>query len=88
MPVLKSARYAVAAAALAMLPVHAAAAAPATLPALAASAALQGETADDGHPFLRSEYLVPTLIVIALAVGLYFILEDGGDAQAGPPTSP
>lgn len=89
MSVLKIARTAAAAAALAMLPVHAAAA---PLPVLASASAVQtDDTAtaeDDGQPFFTSEYLVPTLIVIALALAFYFLLGDDEDTTGAPGVSP
>ncbi|HZG46914.1 MAG TPA: hypothetical protein VEZ41_11720 [Allosphingosinicella sp.] len=90
MSVLNYARTAAAAAALAMLPAHAVAAAPSTLPVMAASVAAQGDAAeaDDegGNPFF-GDYLIPTVIVIVLALVLYFALEDDGTETGTPPVS-
>jgi hypothetical protein len=90
MSVLKFARSAAALAALTLLPAHAIAAAPATLPVLAASVAAQDAPAtadDEGQPFFQSEYFVPTLIVIVLAIGFYFLLSEDEDETPGPPVS-
>ena len=89
MSILTCARTAIAAALLTALPLQAVAAAPAALPVMAGTLAVQDESGDgdDRHPFL-SNYLVPTLIVVALGLGLYFGLADEGD-QGGPtPVSP
>lgn len=90
MSVLNYAKAAAAAAALAMLPAHAVAAAPSTLPVLAASVAVQDDSGaeDEGNPFFTSEYLIPTAIVIALAITLYFVLEEDDDETPLPPVSP
>lgn len=94
MSLLKFGRTAAAVAAIAMLPAHAVAAAPATLPVLAASVAVQDEPAtaqDEGNPFFSSDYFIPTVIVIVLALGLYFLLEDSGNGAEplpGPTPSP
>ncbi len=89
MSVLNYARTAAAAAALAMLPAHAVAQAPSALPGMAASVAAQDDTAEadeGGNPFF-GEYLIPTVIVIVLALALYFGLEDDGDTTGTPPVS-
>ena len=82
MSVLKLAQTGAAAAALAMLPAHAVAAAPSALPMMAASVAAQDDAAtadaDEGNAFFSSEYLIPTVIVIVLAITLYFVLEEDG----------
>jgi RsiW-degrading membrane proteinase PrsW (M82 family) len=90
MTIPKFARTAAAAVALAMLPVHAAAAAPSTLPVLAAGVAAQDDPStesDEGQPFFQSDYLIPTVIVIVLALVLYFALEDD-EEQTGGGVSP
>jgi hypothetical protein len=90
MSALKFVRTAAAAAALAMLPAHAVAAAPSTLPMMAASIAAQDENRDaaaaddEGNPFF-GDYLVPTLIVIVLALVLYFALGEDEDGTGGTP---
>ena len=89
MSVLKFTRTAAAAAALAIMPAHAIAASAESLPMLAASVAVQVEGAtaaeDEGYPFFRSEYFVPTLIVVVLAITFYFVLSDEEEGQ-GPGT--
>jgi len=88
MSVLKIARSAAAIAAATMLPAHAIASAPAGMTVAAGSiAAVQQDEAgaDEGHPFFKSEFLIPTVIVIVLALGLYFVLEDGEDDEDGGP---
>lgn len=76
MSILKIARNAVAASALAMLPAHAIAA---TSAPVRVSAPVQDENAQlEG----LSGYIVPIVIVVALGVGLYFALQDDDAASA------
>jgi hypothetical protein len=94
MSVLKFTRTAAAAAALAIMPAHAIAASADSLPMLAASVAVQDEGAttaeDEGQPFFQSEYFFPALIVIVLALTLYFVLSDEEETTPlpAPPVSP
>ncbi len=85
MSILKSARAAAALAAL-TLPAHAVAAAPSAMPVLAASAAAAQDDAatEEGQPFFRTEYLIGTVIVIVLAITLYFVLEDDEGSTVSP----
>jgi len=89
MSILKFARSAAAIAAATMLPAHAVASAPAGMSVAASSIAAAGQEeeagGDEGHPFFNSEFLIPTVIVIVLALGLYFVLEDGEDEEDGGP---
>lgn len=83
MSFLKFARTAAAVGALTLMPAQTIAASAAPLPVLAA-AAVQADEAEEskGHPFF-ADYLLPTIIVIVIAISFYFLLEDEGE----PPVS-
>jgi type IV secretory pathway VirB2 component (pilin) len=74
MSILKIARNAVAASALAMLPAQAIAA---TSAPVRASATVEDE---NGQLEGMSGYIVPIVIVVALGIGLYFALQDDDGA--------
>lgn len=77
MSILKIARTAVAATALAMLPAHAVA----QTAAVPAPAVAQLSEENDQSEGLRG-YIIPVIIVVILGVGLYFALEDDDNSAS------
>lgn len=38
----------------------------------------------DGHPFFNGDYIIPTVIVIALGLGFYFLLNNDEESSVSP----
>jgi hypothetical protein len=87
MSLLKFARNAATVAAAALLPAQAIAATPvsAAFDQLRAGATLEEENGQFGE---YNDYLVPVVIVVALGLGIYFILDSYDDSDLDIPTSP
>ena len=78
MSFLKTARLAVAASALAMLPVHAVAQTTATVPVRAEAPVTDANDQSNGF----GRYIIPIIIVVALGIGLYFAIRDDDNSAS------
>lgn len=88
MSVLKFARNAAVVAAAVLLPAQAIAATPTTVPSAFGSIVRAGADTDEANGQFAefNDFIVPAVIVIALGLGLYFILDEEEDDTL--PTSP
>jgi hypothetical protein len=78
MSILKFARTAAAASALAMLPVHAVAQTTATAPVRVEAPMVGANEQSEGI----GRYIIPIVIVVALGIGLYFAIRDDGNSAS------